>query len=244
MSSKNRIDEETAKSLVKECFTIADFCRKVGWVPRGDNYKTFHKYVKEYNLDISHFTGKRTNLNNRLQKFRELSVKDYINNNTIVRGSTLIKKLVNEGIKEYRCECCGNAEWIGNEIPLELHHINGNNTDNRVENLKLLCPNCHALTDNYRGKKNKKQHFTCSKCGREITKYSKSGLCNACVNQKNGKIKSLTKDEIIKLFKKHKSFCGVARELKCTDNTVRKWCKKYNLPIRTKELIEYIQKTS
>lgn len=47
---------------------------------------------------------------------------------------------------------CGNTEWLDKHIPLELHHINGNHKDNRLSNLQLLCPNCHALTDNYRGK--------------------------------------------------------------------------------------------
>ena len=66
----------------------------------------------------------------------------------------MLKRLIIEGKKEKKCECCGNTKWNDLEIPLELHHINGNKTDNRLENLQLLCPNCHALTNNYRGKKN------------------------------------------------------------------------------------------
>ena len=50
------------------------------------------------------------------------------------------------------CEQCGLSEWLGHRIPLEIHHLNGINTDNRIENLVLLCPNCHALTNNYRGR--------------------------------------------------------------------------------------------
>lgn len=67
----------------------------------------------------------------------------------------LLKRLIKEGKKERKCECCGNTKWMDQEIPLELHHINGDRTDNRLENLQVLCPNCHAFTDNYRGKKNK-----------------------------------------------------------------------------------------
>ena len=55
-------------------------------------------------------------------------------------------------LRGYKCECCNNIEWMGKPIPLELHHIDGDNTNNTLENLKLLCPNCHAQTDNYRSK--------------------------------------------------------------------------------------------
>jgi 5-methylcytosine-specific restriction endonuclease McrA len=64
----------------------------------------------------------------------------------------LIKRLFDSNLKEHKCEHCGKTEWLGYSIPLELHHINGIHTDNRIENLRVLCPNCHALTDNYRGK--------------------------------------------------------------------------------------------
>ena len=239
MGSKNKISREDAERMVKECFSIADFCRKVGWVPRGDNYKIFHKYVKEYGLDISHFTGQKTNIGNVLNKHRELTAKQYINNNTIIRGSTLIKKLVNEGLKEYRCEKCKNTEWLGEKIALEVHHVNGVNSDNRIENILLLCPNCHAFTDNYRGKKNKKTHH-CSMCGKEITKYSKSGLCDKCVKEKNRKFELPSKYELIEAFKEYKTFCGVGKIFGCSDNVVRKWCRKYGLPIHTKELKQFI----
>ena len=65
-------------------------------------------------------------------------------------------RLIEEGLKEWKCEGCGNTEWLGNPIPLELHHKDGDNTNHELDNLALLCPNCHALTDTYCGKNNKK----------------------------------------------------------------------------------------
>lgn len=64
----------------------------------------------------------------------------------------LRKRLIDEGLKEERYEKCKNTEWLKQPIPLELDHINGDNRDNRIENLRILCPNCHALTPNYSGK--------------------------------------------------------------------------------------------
>lgn len=72
--------------------------------------------------------------------------------NSTYQSFKLKNKLLKEGLKECKCEKCNNTEWLGKPIPLELHHINGDRTDNRIENLQILCPNCHAQTDNYRGK--------------------------------------------------------------------------------------------
>ena len=62
------------------------------------------------------------------------------------------KRLISEGIKEHKCECCGLSEWLGEPIPLELDHIDGDHYNNTYKNLKILCPNCHAKTPTYRGK--------------------------------------------------------------------------------------------
>ena len=72
--------------------------------------------------------------------------------NSNYQSFKLSQRLLKEGVKEHKCERCKRSEWEGVFIPLELHHLNGVRTDNRISNLQLLCPNCHALTDNYRGK--------------------------------------------------------------------------------------------
>jgi ribosomal protein S27AE len=64
----------------------------------------------------------------------------------------LKRRLIADGLKDAACEECGITEWRGRPLPLELHHVNGDGTDNRVENLNLLCPNCHSQTGNWGGK--------------------------------------------------------------------------------------------
>jgi hypothetical protein len=66
---------------------------------------------------------------------------------------SLKRRLIADGIKEERCEACGIAEWLGAPLPMTLHHVNGVRDDNRLENLQILCPNCHALTDSWGGRK-------------------------------------------------------------------------------------------
>jgi hypothetical protein len=77
---------------------------------------------------------------------------DYLRKGSLISSHKLRLKLIEDGVKERHCERCGNTEWFGEPIPVELHHVNGDRFDNRIENLQLLCPNCHALTDNHAGR--------------------------------------------------------------------------------------------
>lgn len=227
-TNKKKISKDEAIEIVKRCFSIADFCREVGWVPRGDNYKIFHKYVKEYNLDTSHFNGIKSNIGNRLNKSKEMSFEEY-SKNEYARSSTLVKKLIKENLKEWRCECCKNTEWLGEKIPLELHHNDGNHFNNSLENLTLLCPNCHAKTDNYRGKKMKKNvERKCGECGREISRWSRSGLCADCAHKKTRKVEPPLKEELTALLETE-SISGIARKFGVSFPTVKKWVKKYDI---------------
>jgi hypothetical protein len=80
------------------------------------------------------------------------SALEYLNRGSIISSHKLKLKLLRDGLKTHRCERCNQDEWMGEPIPVELHHVNGDRFDNRLENLQLLCPNCHALTDNHAGK--------------------------------------------------------------------------------------------
>lgn len=77
---------------------------------------------------------------------------DYLQNSKDIQSNKVRIKLLKEGYKEYKCENCGLTHWLNQPIPLELHHKDGNRFNNTLENYILLCPNCHAFTENYRGK--------------------------------------------------------------------------------------------
>ena len=86
----------------------------------------------------------------------KMNLVEYLENSKDVQTNKVRIRLLEEGYKEHRCECCGLTTWLDKPIPLELHHKNGDKTNNTLENFVLLCPNCHAFTDSYRGKNSRK----------------------------------------------------------------------------------------
>jgi len=117
----------------------------------GMNYKTLKKIAEEIGVWETNQSGKGIT---KVESSRKFPIEDIIYNNKHLnyQSNKLRIRLIKEEIKEHKCERCNNTHWIDNLIPLELHHINGNKNDNHINNLSLLCPNCHALTDTYRGK--------------------------------------------------------------------------------------------
>jgi hypothetical protein len=141
---------EQLKEAVKKSVSIRQALTHLNLNPEGGNYRCFHKAVKFYNIDTSHFTGQ--SLKGRKLRPRRKSIEEYLQIGTTVISYKLKKYLVEAGIFKWECSRCKQTEWEEQKIPLELEHKNGIHNDNRLENLCLLCPNCHALTPTYRAK--------------------------------------------------------------------------------------------
>ena len=153
---KNKKTREEIESAAAKSSSIAGVCRLLKLVPSGGNYRIIHNAIEKYKIDTSHFTGQGWNINLKFKPFEGKKIEEILVENSTYQSYKLKKRLIAEGIKKSVCESCRESEWLEQPIPLELHHINGNNSDNRLENLRLLCPNCHALTDSYRGKNKRK----------------------------------------------------------------------------------------
>ena len=150
--------DEEFRQVVAESLSVRQVLTRVGLVPAGGNYKTVHNRISRLALDISHFMGKGWNAGPRYKMLGKPFSWDgvLIENSLYTSTFRLRNRLIEFGLKEAKCESCGLTEWLGKGIPLELHHTNGVHNDHRLANLQLLCPNCHALTENYRGKNQRK----------------------------------------------------------------------------------------
>lgn len=142
---------EHVVELVATCSSLRGLLVALELKPAGGNYESIKKFIQENNIDTSHFTGQK-HLKGKTHDYKKRPLME-----VLVRGKTentwrLKNRLLSEGVKSFKCERCGLTKWIDQEIPLELHHIDGDRTNNTLLNLSLLCPNCHAMTDNYRGK--------------------------------------------------------------------------------------------
>ena len=147
--------KEFLNQIVKECNSKADLCRALDKKPTGGNYATIDKIIKNYNLDISHFRNGPWNKGIKYQCKRYTLDEILVENSPYLNTNHLKLRLINEGILKAECAVCGKKER------LELHHINGNPSDNRLENLQILCIEHHYDTKNFRNKEGKgRVHLT------------------------------------------------------------------------------------
>ena len=142
-----RWDKENLEIAVNNSTTKIEVLKKLGLSDQGGNYKTLSKYLKIYIIDISHF---KLDNNNVAKNFIKKELSDILIENSTFNTNHLKERLYKEGIKEKKCELCGQDEnWQGKKISLILDHINGINDDNRIENLRIVCPNCNATLDTH-----------------------------------------------------------------------------------------------
>lgn len=146
------LSEEQWRKIIESSTSKAEVARKVGRCNGGSFNQRLDKYIKEHNISIKHFTNKESWPNNKYQ------LEDILIENSPIARKTLREYLAKYNVLEYKCAICGNiGEWNGVSLTLQIDHINGINNDNRKENLRWLCPNCHSQTPTFNGKNKTKK---------------------------------------------------------------------------------------
>ncbi|MGW0813758.1 HNH endonuclease signature motif containing protein [Streptomyces viridiviolaceus] len=147
---------EVLEPVVAESASVNEVLRRLGLDTVGGHHTHISRRIKAYGIDTSHFTPtvrtERQRYNQRRRTAEEILVEDTSEHAARVPSSRLKRAMRELGMEE-RCAICGTEPvWLGEPLPLEVDHIDGNWRNNRIENLRLLCPNCHSTTDSYRGR--------------------------------------------------------------------------------------------
>ena len=225
--TKIKYTDEVLSIAVRESFSWAEVCRRVGVKPMTGSQTHLKNRAVRAGMDHSHFLGQASNRGRTFGPVRD--IQDYLSNEFPMKSHVLRKRLIKEGIKKEQCEVCGRTEWEGEEIPLELDHLNSDHFDNSIDNLQIVCPNCHAIkTSKQRAApKSQRQGGTrrdpkrCVECGVIIN--HKATRCKKCVPKKS-KIE-WPKDEVLLAMLAESNFLQVGKRLGVSDNAVRKHLK-------------------
>ena len=233
-SLMDKYSDEEFIEIVLTSNSYKDCLFNLGYASKsGSSINKLKEKIGRLNIDVSHFTSTIP-----IARTEE---------NIFISDSTVDQKTLRKWYKkgnytEYKCTICGQEPfWNGKELTLILDHINGYNRDDRLENLRWVCPNCNYQLETTNGKNiNHGQHELnyCVDCGKIISKKATRCIkCNAKYKTQE-EVNGISRDELKSLIR-NKPFTQIGKEYSVSDNAIRKWCDKYNLPRKASEIKSY-----
>lgn len=216
-----QLSREELVEIVKKSDSLSKVLNHFGLLCKGHNTKTLRRRLIEDNIDISHIPTGFTHNKNRVIPPR-LEINEYIGRfcveNSTYGRNHLKERLMKEGILKNICAICGLSDtWNNKKIVMIIDHINGVSNDHRLENLRMVCPNCNSQLDTHCGKHKRKKKFLCA-CGREICK--KSTTCTIC----RRKVERPPYEQLLKEIEET-SIRATGIRYGVSSTTIKKWIK-------------------
>jgi Zn finger protein HypA/HybF involved in hydrogenase expression len=218
------------QEIVKASKTFTEILKKCDLENKGGNINTVKRRIEKEKLDSSHivrglghnkgkfFEHKRISLQQAMDRF-------FIKDGKSQRGC-LIKLIKRYNLLDNKCHECGIRDiWNSKKLSLQLDHANGDGNDNRLENLRFLCPNCHSQTSTFAGRKLRVK-YSCNKCKKSTKGFS--DICSECSHFERRKVEWPSKENLEKDLENN-TMLSVGKKYGVSDNTVRKWMKHYNI---------------
>jgi hypothetical protein len=229
-----RFTEAEVRGALAASMSFAETLRRLGLCPTGGNWKTLRRYADERDISTEHFDPYASSRGARARiPLAQILVID----STYSRNH-LKERLYEEGLKRRLCEMCGQGpEWRGRALSLILDHVNGVRNDNRIENLRIVCPNCAATLDTHCGRANRLPPRACARCGDEFQprrsrqRYC-SRECGIRASRASGPRPSARKvprpplEQLLREIAAN-GWSAAGRKYGVSDNAVRKWVRAY-----------------
>ena len=227
-SVKPHYYKENLDFIVKSSKSYTECLYKISIQNTGSSQSVLKKYINRYDIDITHFISNNNTI--------KIPLKDILVKKSTYSRKNLKERLYKEGLKERLCEKCGQGEyWNGDKMSLILDHINGVNDDNRIENLRIVCPNCNATLDThckgnkriYEMSKNNKRKQLIKK--QTQNEKNKNGGITYKENTKHKNSRKIERPPYEQLMKEidELGYKGTGRKYNVSDNSIRKWRKYY-----------------